>query len=108
MNSNRQAIIVVALSLSCVLSVARVRDLRVLRVCVYFTGSFASRQFYRLLTVSGKFIKGELFGLLNQCTSDFCSFNIGHLKLPFKIPCSSSAKLIFIPSSEFKKLFLQK
>ena len=54
------------------------------------------------------FIKGELFGLLNQCTSDFCSFKIGHLKLPFKIPCSSSAKLIFIPSSEFKKLFLQK
>ena len=64
MNSNRQAIIVVALSLSCVLSVARVRDLRVSRV--YFTGSVASRQFYRLLTVSGKFIKGELFGFLNS------------------------------------------
>ena len=46
-------------------------------VCVYFTGSFTSRQFYRLLTVSGKFIKGDLFGLLNQCTSDSCSFNIG-------------------------------
>ena len=66
MNSNRQARIVVALSLSLlrVLSVVRVRDLRVSRV--YFTGSFASRQFYRLLTVSGKFIKGELFGFLNS------------------------------------------
>ena len=64
-----------SLSLLLVSSVARVRDLRVSRV--YFTGSFASRQFYRLLTVSGKFIKGDLFGLLNQCTSDSCSFNIG-------------------------------
>ena len=66
MNSNRQAMTVVALSLSLLLvsSVARVRDLRVSRV--YFTGSFASRQFYRLLTVSGKFITDELFGFLNS------------------------------------------
>ena len=77
MNSNRQARIVVALSLSRVLSVARVRDVRVSRVRVYFTGSFVSRQFYRLLTVSRKFIKDELFGLVNQCTSDSFSFNIG-------------------------------
>ena len=53
-----------SLSLLLVSSVARVRDLRVLRV--YFTGSFASRQFYRQLTVSGKFSKDELFGFLNS------------------------------------------
>ena len=52
-----------SLSLSRVLSVAHVCDLRVSRV--YFAGSFASRQFYRLPTVSAKFITGELFGLLN-------------------------------------------
>ena len=73
MNSNRQAMIVVALSLSLsrVLSVARVGHLRVSRVRVYSVGSFASHQFYRLLTVSGKFMTG-VFGLLNQCTSDSC------------------------------------
>ena len=64
MNSNRQAMTVVALSLLLLSRVARVRDLRVSRV--YFTGSFASRQFYRLLTISGKFIKDELFGFLNS------------------------------------------
>ena len=100
MNSNRQAMLLLSLSLLLVSSVARVRDLRVSCVRVYFVGSFASRQFHRPLTVSEKFITGELFGLVNQRTSHSYSFNIGHLL------CSSSAKLISMPSCE--KLSLQK
>ena len=68
-------VVALSLSLFCLYRVLRVCVIfSLLCVRVYFVGSFASRQFYKPLTVSERFITGELFGLVNQRTSHSCSF----------------------------------